>query len=156
MGEGDGVNTAVHIKNTIVAACAAVGGVLSSLWGGWDALLRALIVCMIVDYITGIAVAAIGKSNKSLTGHINSNAAVMGLLKKGFELLVVLVAAQLGGVSGGEFVRDTVVLFFIGSEGISIIENGGLLGVPLPASVKRWFELLHEKNGGGDDGEGIE
>ena len=116
-------------------------------------MLKALIVCMIVDYITGIAVAAIGKSNKSLTGHINSNAAVMGLLKKGFELLVVLVAAQLGGVAGGEFVRDTVVLFFIGSEGISIVENGGLLGVPLPASVKRWFELLHEKNGGGDDGE---
>jgi len=126
---------------------------MSSLWGGWDGILKALLVCMAVDYITGIAVAAIGKSSKSLTGRISSNAAVTGLLKKGFELLVVLVAAQLEGVAGSGFIRDTVVLFFIGSEGISIVENGGLLGVPLPASVKKWFEVLRDNNDkGGSNG----
>lgn len=141
------------LKNTALIGAATVGGVLSSLWGGWDALLKALLICMAVDYITGIAVAAIGKSNKTLTGRISSNAAVTGLLKKGFELLVVLVAAQLEGVAGSGFIRDTVVLFFIGSEGISIVENGGLLGVPLPASVKKWFEVLRDNNGkGGNDG----
>lgn len=139
-------------KNAALLSVATVGGVLSALWGGWDALLQALIVCMAVDYVTGLAVAACGKSKKSRSGHITSGAAVAGIIKKGFELLVVLVAAQLGGVSGGDFIRDTVVLFFIGSEGISIVENGGLLGVPLPQAVKRWFELLHEKNGGGEDG----
>lgn len=141
------------LKNTALIGAATVGGVLSSLWGGWDALLKALLICMAVDYITGIAVAAIGKSNKTLTGRISSNAAVTGLLKKGFELLVVLVAAQLEIVTGGDFIRDTVVLFFIGSEGISIVENGGLLGVPLPASVKKWFEVLRDSSGkGGNDG----
>ena len=141
------------MKNAALVSAASIGGVMSSLWGGWDGILKALLVCMAVDYITGIAVAAIGKSSKSLTGRISSNAAVTGLLKKGFELLVVLVAAQLEGVAGSGFIRDTVVLFFIGSEGISIVENGGLLGVPLPASVKKWFEVLRDNNDkGGSNG----
>jgi len=147
------MNTAQTIKNAALLSAASIGGVMSSLWGGWDGILKALLVCMAVDYITGIAVAAIGKSSKSLTGRISSNAAVTGLLKKGFELLVVLVAAQLEGVAGSGFIRDTVVLFFIGSEGISIVENGGLLGVPLPASVKKWFEVLRDNNDkGGSNG----
>lgn len=147
------MNTAQKIKNAALLSAASIGGVMSSLWGGWDGILKALLVCMAVDYITGIAVAAIGKSSKSLTGRISSNAAVTGLLKKGFELLVVLVAAQLEGVAGSGFIRDTVVLFFIGSEGISIVENGGLLGVPLPASVKKWFEVLRDNNDkGGSNG----
>jgi len=147
------MNTAKTIKNAALLSAASIGGVMSSLWGGWDGILKALLVCMAVDYITGIAVAAIGKSSKSLTGRISSNAAVTGLLKKGFELLVVLVAAQLEGVAGSGFIRDTVVLFFIGSEGISIVENGGLLGVPLPASVKKWFEVLRDNNDkGGSNG----
>ena len=146
------MNRTSLLKNTALIGAATVGGVLSSLWGGWDALLKALLICMAVDYTTGIAVAAVGKSNKTLTGRISSNAAVTGLLKKGFELLVVLVAAQLEGVAGSGFIRDTVVLFFIGSEGISIVENGGLLGVPLPASVKKWFEVLRDNNGKGGNG----
>lgn len=147
------MNTAKTIKNAALLIAASIGGVMSSLWGGWDGMLKALLVCMAVDYITGIAVAAVGKSSKSLTGRISSNAAVTGLLKKGFELLVVLVAAQLEGVAGSGFIRDTVVLFFIGSEGISIVENGGLLGVPLPASVKKWFEVLRDNNDkGGSNG----
>lgn len=147
------MNKAQTIKNAALLSAASIGGVMSSLWGGWDGILKALLVCMAVDYITGIAVAAVGKSNKTLTGRISSNAAVTGLLKKGFELLVVLVAAQLEGVAGSGFIRDTVVLFFIGSEGISIVENGGLLGVPLPASVKKWFEVLRDNSGkGGSNG----
>lgn len=81
-------------------------------------------------------------------------AAINGLMKKGFELLVILVAAQLQAVAGGAGIRDTAVLFFLGSEGISIIENGGLLGVPLPSGLKRWFEVLRDENDRKGDGDG--
>ncbi|MEA4824913.1 MAG: phage holin family protein [Clostridiaceae bacterium] len=138
-----------------VLICAAgVGGVLSSLWGGWDVLLKALLIMMAVDYITGLCVAALGRSNKSLTGHITSNAAFLGLIKKVAILLIVLVAAQLETVTGTSLFRSTVAMFFIGSEGLSIIENTGLLGVPLPSALKKWFEALRNKNdtGGGNDG----
>lgn len=145
------MNTAKLIKYAAQLSVASIGGICAALWGGWDAMLKALLICMAVDYLSGIAVAALGKSTKSLTGRITSNAAFTGLLRKGFELLVVLVAAQLGGFTGGDYIRDMVVLFFVGSEGISIVENGGLLGVPLPGAVKKWFEALREK-GEQDDG----
>ncbi len=142
------------LKNAALLSVATVGGVLSALMGGWDALLKALLICMAVDYITGLAVAACGKSPKSASGRITSNAAVAGIIKKGVELLVILVAAQLQAVAGGAGIRDTAVLFFLGSEGISIVENGGLLGVPLPRGLKRWFEVLRDENDRKGDGDG--
>ena len=140
---------AVFVKHTALLLAATIGGALAQAFGGWDALLKALLVCMAVDYITGVVVAALGRSNKSDSGHISSHAAVTGIIKKGVVLLIVLVAAMLEGATGTEFIRDTVILFFLGSEGLSIVENAGLLGVPMPAALKKWFEVLREK---GDDG----
>lgn len=108
-------------------------------------MLKALIICMAVDYVTGILVAALGKSNKSESGRITSSAAISGIIKKGVVLLVILVVAQLGIGTGTEFIRDSVILFFIGSEGISIVENAGLLGVPMPPVLQQWFEVLRKK-----------
>ena len=110
---------------------------------------KGLVICMAVDFVTGVAVAALGRSDKSETGRISSNSALTGLMKKGFELLVILIAAQLESVTGFDYIRNVVVCFFIGTEGISILENGGLLGVPLPAGMKRWFEALRDR---GDEG----
>lgn len=138
-------NQAILVKNTSLILLASVGGAIFQLFGGWDALLKALIICMAVDYITGILVAALGKSNKSESGRITSNAAISGIIKKGVILLVILVVAQLGIGTGTEFIRDSVILFFIGSEGISIVENAGLLGVPMPAVLQQWFEVLRKK-----------
>lgn len=144
------MNHAVDIKFSALVCASGVGGVLSSLWGGWDVLLKALLIFMVTDYITGLCVAALGKSNKSLTGHITSNAAFTGLIKKVAEILLVLVAAQLETVTGTEIIRNMVVMFFIGSEGLSIIENTGLLGVPWPKQLKSWFETLRDKGDGSD------
>lgn len=138
-------NQAILVKNTSLILLASVGGAIFQLFGGWDALLKALIICMAVDYVTGILVAALGKSNKSESGRITSNAAISGIIKKGVILLVILVVAQLGIGTGTEFIRDSVILFFIGSEGISIVENAGLLGVPMPAVLQQWFEVLRKK-----------
>ena len=140
---------AISIRNGILAAVAAIGAGLLSLLGGWDGMLRTLVICMAVDFVTGVAVAALGRSDKSETGRISSNSALTGLMKKGFELLVILIAAQLESVTGFDYIRNVVLCFFIGTEGISILENGGLLGVPLPAGMKRWFEALRDR---GDEG----
>ena len=141
-------NHAVVLKNTALLVAATFGGAVAQLLGGWDALLKALIVCMAVDYVTGVVAAALGRSKKSKTGRITSKAAVTGIIKKAVILLIVLVAAVLESATGTEFIRDTVILFFIGTEGISIVENAGLLGVPMPAALKKWFEVLRDK---GDD-----
>ena len=141
---------ALIVKNFALMTLATFGGVVAQLFGGWDALLKALLICMAVDYITGVVLAALGRSNKSDSGHISSHAAVTGIIKKGVVLLIVLVAAALEGATGTEFIRDTVIIFFIGSEGLSIIENAGLLGVPMPAALKKWFEVLRDKGDGGD------
>ena len=141
-------NNAIVLKNTALLVMATFGGAVAQLFGGWDALLKALIVCMAVDYITGVIVAALGRSKKSESGHISSHAAVIGIIKKAVILLIVLVAATLETATGTEFIRDTVIIFFLGSEGISIVENAGLLGVPMPAVLKKWFEVLRDR---GDD-----
>lgn len=138
-------NQAVLYKNTSLILLASVGGAIFQLFGGWDALLKTLIICMAVDYITGVLVAALGKSNKSESGKITSLAAVSGIIKKGVILLIILVVAQLEIGTGTDFIRDSVILFFIGSEGISIVENAGLLGVPMPTVLTQWFEVLRKK-----------
>ena len=142
------MNHANTLRYSLAAFLSAVGGGLLSLLGGWDVMLRTLVVCMAADFVTGVAVAALGRSDKSRTGRISSNSALLGLMKKGFELLVILVAAQLEAATGIDYIRNAAVCFFIGTEGISILENGGLLGVPLPAGMRRWFEVLRDK---GDD-----
>lgn len=124
---------------------ASIGAGIAAVFGGWDGLLKVLICCMAVDYLTGIAVAGIGKSSKSASGRISSSAAVQGIVKKGVEWLIVLIAAQLTPIAGGSFIRDAVVCFFIGSEGLSLVENAGLLGVPIPKKLKKMFEALKEE-----------
>lgn len=144
-------NHAILVNKTGLLLAATIGGALAQAFGGWDALLKALLICMAVDYITGVVLAALGRSNKSESGRISSHAAVTGIIRKCVVLLIVLVAAMLEGATGTEFIRDTVIIYFLGSEGISIIENAGLLGVPMPAVLKRWFEVLRDKGNGGDD-----
>ena len=84
-------------------------------------------------------------SPKSKDGALESRAGWKGLCRKGETLLIVLVACRLDAVMGSTFVRDAVVIGFICNETISIIENAGLLGIPLPAVLKKAVELLKGK-----------
>ena len=138
--------TQAHIiKNTCLLTLATFGGVVAQLFGGWDAMLKTLVICMAVDYVTGVIVAAMGKSQKSASGRITSRAAVEGIVRKGIVLLIVLVVTQLENATGTSFVRASVIVFFLGTEGLSIIENAGLLGVPIPSALAKWFEVLRDK-----------
>ena len=118
--------------------------------------LQTLCIIMALDYITGIACALIWKkSPKSANGAFESLASIKGLLRKGAMLAVVWVAFNVDKMAGTTFLRDAVIMFFIGNDGLSIVENLGVIGVPLPGLVKNAFEIL-KKKGEGDHGEGTE
>lgn len=140
---------ALQIKNAVLGALALVGSTLVHALGGWDVTLKVLIGFMAADYITGILVAAVWhKSNKSENGALESNACWKGLLKKMVILLIVWLGAMLDRVAGSDFVRTAVCLFYIGNEGLSILENSVIMGVPWPQTIKNVLEVMKQK---GDD-----
>ena len=124
------------------AACGAVVGAR----GGWSWLMTVLLACMAADYLSGTLVAWIGKSLKTEYGGLSSKVGAAGLVRKGLMLMVVLVAALLDRAlgQGNTMFRDAVCWFYIANEGISLMENLSLAGVPFPQKLK---ELLGEKAG---------
>lgn len=143
--------SAIQIKNSVLAVIAAVGAFVSQSLGGWDAMMMLLVGLMALDYLTGWLVAAIWKrSNKSETGALDSKASYKGLIKKGTMLLTVWVGVLLDNAIGTTYVRNAVVLFFVGNEGLSFVENLGLMGVPFPTFMLKALEALKEQGNQGE------
>lgn len=136
------------MKETICTAVGVVGSFIAGLFGGWDTSLVTLLLFMGIDYITGLAVAACGKSPKSDTGRLSSKIGWRGLAKKCVSLLLVLVAVRLDITLGTSYIRDAVCIAFVANELLSITENAGLLGVPLPTVITKAIELLQSKGKG--------
>lgn len=137
---------AINIKNGVLTALAVVGSALANALGGWDAALKVLVALMAADYITGILVAAVWKrSNKSETGALDSKAGFKGLCKKGMILLLIWLGVLLDQAMGAAYIRTAVVLFFVGNEGLSLLENLGLMGVPYPAFLRNMLQALREQ-----------
>ena len=135
------------LKEAVLALFAMLGTALSAALGGWDAALQTLVACMVLDYLSGLVVAGVFKrSEKSVDGALDSRAGFRGLCKKGAELALVLVGARLDHLLGGDWARTAVILFFIGNEGLSILENLGLMGVPYPAFLREALDVLKEQN----------
>lgn len=123
-----------------------IGGFIASLFGGWDAALVTLIIFMGIDYITGLIVAGLfHNSEKTPGGGLESRVGWKGLCRKGVTLLVVLVACRLDLMIGSNFIRDAVIIAFVVNETISIIENAGLMGIPIPTAIMRAIEILKNK-----------
>ena len=130
----------------LVSVCGVVGGTLSSLFGGWDFILQTLIIFMIADYITGLIVAGVfNKSTKTENGALESRAGYKGLCRKGTALLFVLIATRLDTILDTSFIRDTLIIGYIVNELISIVENAGLMGVPMPEVLGQAIEVLKNK-----------
>ena len=140
----------IHLTETkaaVMTGAGVIGGMISQAFGGWDAALITLLIFMAIDYISGLIVAGVFQaSDKSETGALNSAACWQGLLKKGMKLVIVLVAARLDVVLGTVFVRDAVVIAYVVNETISIIENAGLMGLPVPDVIMSAIEQLQGKN----------
>lgn len=127
-------------------ALGVVGSVIASIFGGFDAALITLMIFMGIDYLTGLIVAGVfHKSQKSESGSLESRAGWKGLCRKGVTLLIVIVACRLDVVTGSTFIRDAVIIAFIANETISIVENAGLMGIPIPAVITKAIEILKNK-----------
>lgn len=134
------------MKVKILSLIGCAGGMIASLFGGWDAALITLLIFMGVDYVTGLVVAGVfHKSKKTQNGTLESRVGWKGLCRKGVTLLVVLVACRLDLMMGSNFIRDAVVIAFVVNETISIIENAGLMGIPIPAVIIRAIDVLKKK-----------
>ena len=135
------------MKDYFCVAVGAIGGAIASLYGGWDTALQTLIIFMAIDYITGLIVAGVfHASSKSTNGALESRAGWKGLCRKGMTLLIVLVACRLDAVMGSSFVRDAVIIGFICNEVLSIIENAGLMGLPIPAALVKAVDILKQRS----------
>jgi toxin secretion/phage lysis holin len=130
----------------VVKITAAVLGAVAGIFGGWDVMLQVLVVFMVVDYISGWVVAILGNSVKTESGHLDSRISWKGILKKGLALAVVLLGAMLDRAVGQNVFRNMAVWFYIANEGLSILENLALAGVPFPEGIRNALEQMREKN----------
>ncbi len=135
-------------KEKLLIFLGSIGGLISTLFGGWNAALTTLLMFMAIDYISGFFIAVVlKKSPKTKTGAASSKASFAGLLKKGMILFIVLVAAQLDILSGVNFIKDATIIAFIANETISIIENAGYMGIKVPAVIMKAIDVLNSKEG---------
>lgn len=123
-------------------------GAITALFGGWDAALQTLVLFMVIDWITGgiLLPAVFKKSPKSENGALESRAGWKGLCRKGMTLLFVLIALRLDLLIGTNYLRDAVCIGFIANEALSIVENAGLMGIPMPEVLQRAIDVLGKKS----------
>ncbi|MFB9278164.1 phage holin family protein [Cohnella cellulosilytica] len=126
-------------------ACALLGAAITFSFGMWNESLTFLLVLMAIDYITGVAAAI-----KEGSG-LNSNIGFWGLLKKGLILLVMIITHRLDILLGADVIMGSAAFFYIANELLSIIENYGRLGLPLPPRLKNIVTVLRNRAGEKED-----
>ena len=132
--------------NTIQLIFTAVGGWLGYFLGGCDGLLYALIAFVVIDYITGVMCAIIDRKLSSAVGF-------KGIFRKVLIFLLVGIAniIDVQVIGTGAVLRTAVIFFYISNEGVSLLENAGHLGLPIPQKMKDVLEQLHDKSEGVSD-----
>ncbi len=131
----------------IVKVLAAVTGAIAGLFGSWNTMLTILAVVMAIDYISGWIVAACGRSPKTEGGGLSSKVGFVGIAKKAFIMLLILLATMLDRAigTGTSVFQSMLVLYYIANEGLSILENAALMGVKFPEKLKKALEALRKK-----------
>lgn len=139
----------------VVKVLVAIGGWLAGLFGGWSAQMGVLIGMMAADYVSGMMLALLGKSPKTEGGGPSSKVGAQGIAKKFFMLLVVLAGALVDQAlgTGTTICRDAAIWFYIANEGLSLLENVALSGLPFPQKLKDLLEQAREKQGKPPDDE---
>ena len=136
----------LNVKGMLFAFIGMLGGLIAKLLGGWTSDMITLLIFMAIDFITGLLVAGVFKnSNKSDTGALNSKAGWKGLCKKCITLFFVIIAHRLDIALGIDYIRTSAIIGFIANEAVSIVENAGLMGVPLPKIITKAIEVLKEE-----------
>lgn len=134
------------MKKLLLFTLGAVGSLISNLLGGWNGAMTTLLIFMIIDYLSGLAVAGIfSKSTKTETGKLNSTIGFKGLCKKCMIFVFVIIGYQLDKLLQIDYVQNLIIISFIANELLSIVENAGLMGVPVPAVISKAIDLLNRK-----------
>ncbi len=131
------------LKNVMCTVIGIAGAAVTNLYGGRTAAMTTLLIFMGLDYITGMLVAAVWhKSSKSEGGGLESRAGWKGLIRKGVTILIVLAAYRLDLIIGTSYIKDAVIIAFCANELISLVENAGLMGIPIPEPITKAIEAL--------------
>jgi toxin secretion/phage lysis holin len=145
----------LKVKGMICALVGVLGGAVAKLLGGWTSDMITLLIFMALEFATGLLVAGVFKnSNKSDTGALNSKAGWKGLCKKCITLFFVIIAHRLDIELGTDYIRTSAIFGFIANEAVSIVENAGLMGVPLPKIIIKAIEVLKSEAEGENEDEG--
>ncbi len=116
------------------------GGAASYLFGGWSSLLGILLAFVVIDYVTGVVAAG-------MEGKLSSAVGLRGIAKKIFIFVMVAVAHLADQAAGIAIIRDTAIFFYLANELLSIIENSGRIGLPIPPVIAQAVEILQGKSG---------
>lgn len=128
------------MKTSISIIASSLATFLMYFLGGWDIAIQVLIIFIVLDYLTGICKAIYNKK-------INSTVGLKGIIKKVGYLIVVAVAVEVDRITGGTgAIRSLVIYFFVANEGISILENWGNMGLPLPEKLTDALEQIKKDN----------
>ena len=134
------------MKESICAIIGVAGSCVAAIFGGWNAAMTTLLIFMAIDYVSGIVCAGVfHASNKTDSGKLESKAGWKGLCRKCMTFLFVLIACRLDLLIGASYIKDAVCIAFIVNETISIVENAGLMGLPIPKVITNAIELLKSK-----------
>jgi toxin secretion/phage lysis holin len=119
-------------------AVAVVGTFLTTFFGGWDVMLRVLVLFVAIDYVVGVTAAWYEKK-------LSSEAGAKGIIKKFLLFVIVALAFQVDNAIGQEIFRSLAIWFYLANEALSIIENAGRCGVPIPAFLKTALEQMRNR-----------
>jgi toxin secretion/phage lysis holin len=129
----------------VTTSTGVLGAVLTYSFGGWSELLSFFLMAMVVDYVTGI-----GASIKEQSG-LSSKTGFLGIFKKFLMAVVVVMAHRMDILLGSNVIMTGAIYFYLANEFISITENYGRLGLPLPAQVKQVIKVLKNKGDASND-----
>lgn len=134
-----------NVKEWVLTVIGIGGSLITHFFGGADTMFIVLCVFLALDYITGVIVASVfKKSAKTENGKLSSTVSIRGLIKKIYMVCFVGIANMLDIALGTSFIRGGVIVAFICNETISLIENAGLMGVPIPSVLHKAIEILSD------------
>lgn len=134
------------MKDLTCTAFGIIGSAITTALGGWTSGMLTLIIFMTADYITGLICAGVFKvSKKTKNGGLESRVGWKGICRKGVTLMIVFIAYRLDLLIGTTYIKDAVIIGFCVNELISITENCGLMGIPLPTPIVKAIDILKSK-----------
>ena len=140
------------MKDMICTATGILGSIVAGFFGGWTSGMATLVILMAIDYFSGLIVAGVfNQSAKSTSGGLESKAGWKGLCRKFMTILFVGIAYRIDLALGTTYIQDAVIIGFMANELISIVENAGLMGLPLPSIITKAIDILKNKSEGGTE-----